>query len=253
MSPISYAVTDAGICRIVFSNAANRNAVNHDFAQAFAQVTRQAATDPAIRVIEITAQGPFFSVGGDLQEFVAQAGRVRDHVMALTDLVHTGVRHLCQAAAPVVIGLNGMAAGGGFSFLLSADVVIATQSARLNSGYTKSGLTPDCGATWLLPRLVGHLRAFEIMALNATMTAVEAQALGLVTKVVEDIAFEQELSRTTTALAAMPAGVLGRLKILLRESAGRALEAQLDQEAEAISTRAALPDTIDRLRRFLEK
>jgi len=253
MSPISYAVSDSGICRIIFTNAGNRNAVNHDFAQAFAQATRQAATDPAIRVIEVTAQGPFFSVGGDLQEFVAEADRVRDHVMALTDLVHTGVRHLCRAAAPVVIGLNGVAAGGGFSFLLSADVVIAAQSARLNSGYTKSGLTPDCGATWLLPRLVGHLRAFEIMALNQTITANEAQALGMVTKVVADAAFEPELARTTEALAAMPAGVLGQLKLLLRQSAGCAFETQLDDEAEAISTRAGLPDTIDRLRRFLEK
>ena len=91
------------------------------------------------------------------------------------------------------------------------------------------------------------------MALNETMTASEAQTLGLVTKVVEDAAFEQELARMTAALAAMPAGVLGRLKILLREAAGRALETQLDQEAEAISTRAALPDTIDRLRQFLTK
>jgi 2-(1,2-epoxy-1,2-dihydrophenyl)acetyl-CoA isomerase len=253
MSAISYAVNDAGICRIIFADAPNRNAVNHQFAQEFARVTRQAATDPAIRVIEVTAQGPYFSVGGDLQEFVSEADRVRDHVLALTDLVHTGVRHLCQAAAPVVIGLNGMAAGGGFSFLLSADVVIAARSARLNSGFTKSGLTPDCGATWLLPRLVGHLRAFEIMALNETMTASEAQALGLVTKVVEDAAFADELARLTEKLAAMPAGVLGRLKILLRQAAGRALEAQLDQEAEAISTRAALPDTIDRLRQFLKK
>jgi 2-(1,2-epoxy-1,2-dihydrophenyl)acetyl-CoA isomerase len=253
MSAISYEVTEAGICRIIFTDALNRNAVNHKFSEAFARATRQAATDPAIRVIEVTAQGPFFSVGGDLQEFVSEADRVRDHVMALTDLVHTGVRHLCQAAAPVVIGLKGMAAGGGFSFLLSGDVVIATRSARLNSGYTKSGLTPDCGATWLLPRLVGHLRAFEIMALNATMTADEAQALGLVTTVVEDDAFEAALSVMTEKLAAMPAGVLGQLKILLRESSGRALETHLDREAEAISTRTALPDTIDRLRKFLKK
>jgi 2-(1,2-epoxy-1,2-dihydrophenyl)acetyl-CoA isomerase len=252
MSPIDYRV-EAGVARITLDDDANRNAVNQRFCEEFARVTRMAATDPAARVILLGARGRFFSVGGDLNEFVAEADRVRDHVHGMTDLFHTGIRHLHHAAAPVVVALNGMAAGGGLSMVLTGDMILARRSAKLNSGYTRSGLTPDGGATWLLPRLVGHLRAFEIMALNETLSAEAAQALGLVTRVVDDEAFEGEVERVVAALAAMAPGVLATLKRLMREGAGRSFESQLDVEGETIARRAETAETLAILRSFLKK
>jgi enoyl-CoA hydratase/carnithine racemase len=96
--------------------------------------------------------------------------------------------------------------------VLAGDLVVAGRSARLNSGYTRSGLTPDGGGTWLLPRIVGHQRAFEIMALNETISAEAAHALGLVTRIVEDGDLDAEVEGLLARLATMAPGVLGTLR-----------------------------------------
>jgi len=252
MSPIDFRVEN-GVARITLNDDANRNAVNLRFVQEFARITRLAVTDPSVRVILLAANGRFFSVGGDLNEFLSEEERVRDHVHSLTDLFHVGIRHLHRAPAPVIVALNGMAAGGGFSVVLTGDIVIAKRSAKLNSGYTRSGLTPDGGATWVLPRLVGHQRAFEIMAFNETLSAEAAQQIGLVTRVVDDEDFDGEIERVVAHCASMPKDVLGTLKRLMTQGRSISLEAHLDIEGETIAKRAETPETLAVLKAFLKK
>jgi 2-(1,2-epoxy-1,2-dihydrophenyl)acetyl-CoA isomerase len=252
MSPIDYRV-DNGVARITLNDEANRNAVNLRFCTEFARVTRMAVTDPQVRVILLAANGRFFSVGGDLNEFLAEEDRVRDHVHSLTDLFHVGIRHLHHAPAPVIVALNGMAAGGGFSIVLTGDLVIAKRSAKLNSGYTRSGLTPDGGATWVLPRLVGPQKAFEIMAFNETLSAEAAERIGLVSRVVDDEAFDEQVAALVETCAAMPKHVLGTLKRLIAHGRSASFEAHLDLEGETIAKRAEMPETLDILRAFLKK
>lgn len=242
---------DEGVARILFEDAAGRNAVTLEFCRAFARVTRQAATDPDVKVMVLTAKGRFFSVGGDLADMLAHVDTVRDHVHEMTDLFHVGIRHLHHAPVPVVVALHGMAAGGGMSIALAGDLIVAGRSGKFNSGYTRSGLTPDGGLSWLLPRLVGPVQAFRIMALNQSIGSEEALRLGLVTKVVEDADLDQEVEAMVAALRDMPTGVLGTLKKLTREGAGRSFEAQLDIEGETIARRAESPETLAILRSFL--
>jgi 2-(1,2-epoxy-1,2-dihydrophenyl)acetyl-CoA isomerase len=150
----------------------------------------------------------------------------------------------------VVVALNGMAAGGGFSLVCAADLVFARRSARLNSGYTRSGLTPDAGATYTLPRLVGSRKAFELMALNPTLTADEAQTLGIVSRVFDDDAFEAGVDAAIAGIARMTPGILAKLKRLVREGATRTLADQLDAEGLSIAGCASSPETLARLKAF---
>lgn len=240
-----------GIGRIVLNNAENRNAVDLEFCEQFANAATQCASDKSLKVIVVEARGDFFSVGGDLADFLGHADDLEHYILQCVARFHIGIRYLAQCQAPVVVGLAGMAAGGGFSIVCGGDIVIATESARLNSGYTRSGLTPDGGGTYLLPRLVGWQKAFEIMALNRTIGAHEAQRLGLVSSVVPDDRFSSELENLVTALANSVPGVLAELKTLMRTGQDSSFSQQLDAEAISIANRAAQPETLARLRSFL--
>ena len=236
-----------GIARLSFASADGRNAVSLGFARQFAEAAEHCRTRLDVRVILMRAEGPFFSVGGDLAEIVAQGDHMATHIFEMASTVSRAVEYLRAADAPVVLALNGTAAGGGFSFVTGADLVIAARSAKLVSAFTKSGLTPDAGASWFLPRIVGSQRAFLLLAMNPVLSAEEAERLGLVAKVVEDEALERETQSLVTTLAALPGSTLASLKQLLRLSGTLSLTDQLACEARSIShmleetsTRAAL-------------
>ncbi len=250
--PVTVTIAD-GVARITLDDASNRNAVTVRSSASFLRASRQAVTDPTVRVIALSGAGDYFSVGGDIEEFLANDDNLPGHIATLTDNIHGGIRHLVQAPIPVVVGLNGVAAGGGVGMMLSGDVIVAKRSARINSGYTRSGLTPDAGLTWFLPRLVGHARAFEIMAFNEFLSASEALDLGLVSRVVGDADFAVEFEAVVDRLKCMPGAVLGATKRLLRQAAGATLESHLEAEACAIANQVALPETLEKLASFAKR
>jgi 2-(1,2-epoxy-1,2-dihydrophenyl)acetyl-CoA isomerase len=250
--PVAFSI-DNGVARISFDDPDKRNAVSARTAVAFARCAREAASDDGVRVILVRGVGRFFSPGGDIEGFLAEESRLAQHLAVLTDGIHAGVRYLAQARAPVIIGLNGMAAGGGVGIALSGDYVIACQSARLNCAYTRSGLTPDAGTTWFLARRLTHAKAFELAALNDTITAEEARGLGLVNRVVPDEEFDAALEDAVARFLAMPEGVLGETKLLLRGALDSSLETHLEAEAKAIIGRARLASTVGLLKSFLKR
>jgi 2-(1,2-epoxy-1,2-dihydrophenyl)acetyl-CoA isomerase len=247
--PLSFTIAD-GVARLVMESPANRNAVTAAFARRFSECCRLAATDLSVRVILLRGRGPFFSPGGDIREFLEQEHRIGEHVAELTDGIHAGIHYLVGAPAPVVVGLNGVAAGGGLGLVLAGDYVIARDDAKLNCAYTRTGLTPDAGVTWFLANRLSHNRAFELAALNETVDAARAEALGLINRVVPADAFEAELEAVVARFAAMPEGVLATTKRLLRHATESSLETQLEREAEAIIGRVELPATVAALKKF---
>ena len=242
-----------GVARITFANARRRNAIDLAFVEAFAEATQTCAVDPSVRVVVIAAQGEMFSVGGDLADFLAHEDHVEAHIRRIATLFHVAISCLHRAPSPVVLALNGTAAGGGFSIVLGADLVVAKRSARLVSAYTKSGLTPDGGATYFLERVVGYRKAFEIMALNPVIDAQTALSLGLVSEVVDDDRFDEAVEAIVKRLLAIPSDALVRLKQQMRLGASSSLVEQLDRELDDISAQAAKPSTLDALRGFLGK
>ncbi|MBL6751235.1 MAG: enoyl-CoA hydratase/isomerase family protein [Nevskia sp.] len=238
---------------LTLDNPAGRNAVDDLFVEAFANAADACAADPAVKVIVLGARGELFSVGGDLAGFLANEHRIRAHVHRMATIFHLGIQRLHEAPAPVVAALNGTAAGGGFSIVCGADLVVARRSAKLVSAYTKSGLTPDGGLSWLLERAVGYRKAFEIMALNPVLSAEAAQQLGLVTEVVDDDKLDEAVQALVARLLQTPADALRNLKRLMRGAGAVPLSEQLRREADGIAAQAANPETMEALRRFFTK
>ncbi len=243
---------EEGVARIVLDNEAGRNAVDLAFVEAFADCAERCA-DPAVKVVLVSSKGDYFSVGGDLTDFVAHADDVERHIHKMARRFHAGVERLHRVPAPVVLALRGMAAGGGFSIVCGADLVIASRSARLTSAYTRTGLTPDGGLSYFLEHIVGYRKAFEIMALNRVLDAEEALALGIVNRLVDDVALDEAAEAVVRQLAATPSFASGALKRLMREAAGSDLSGQLEREAAGIARQAAVPETMARLRDFLSR
>lgn len=251
-SKIDFSIDD-GIARIVLADHANHNAVDRAGTQELRAAATTCEVTVGLRCVLLTASGREFSVGGNLREFVAERAQIRAHVRAMTIDFHAAILSLNRLPVPVVCAVNGLAAGGGASLVCMSDLAIATRSAKFNFAYTRSGLTPDGGATYFLPRLVGPQRAFDILATNPTLTADEAQRLGLIARVVDDAEFAPAVEALVAQLAAMPSNAVGSLKRLLRQSMDTSLADQLDAEGRSIATLAATPATLATMEAFLAK
>lgn len=242
-----------GIARLTLDDPENHNTVDLQFTLELASAARRLETDPTVKVVVLAANGPVFSFGGDLKEFVAKREVIQAHVREMTVHFHSAILSLTRMSAPVIAAVNGMAAGGGFSLVCMSDMAIAQRSAKFNFAYTRSGLTPDGGATYFLTRLVGPQKAFDIMATNPTLSAEQAQALGIIARVVDDDNFEAEIARVVETLMGLPSEALMRLKGLLRTSLSASLEQQFEHEAKSISEIAATTETMATLEAFLKR
>lgn len=244
---------EKGIARVVFCDVARHHAVDGQFTRELAAAARECEASAGLRAVLMTAEGQDFCVGGDLKEFIAERLQIQTHVREMTVHFHAAILTFNRLPVPVIAGVNGVAAGGGFSLVCMADLAIAARSARFNFAYTKSGLTPDGGATFFLPRLVGAQRAFDLMATNPTLSADEALALGLVARVVDDAALAATLEEVVAKIASAPANANGRLKTLLRASLNNSLEEQFELEARSISAGSAHPETQAAIDAFFQR
>jgi 2-(1,2-epoxy-1,2-dihydrophenyl)acetyl-CoA isomerase len=249
---IDFSIAD-DVARIVLANPANRNAIDAAFVHEFAGAAGRCEAERALRAIVISARGDWFSAGGDLRSFLAHRDAIGEHVRRLAGTFHTSILALRRAAAPVIAAVGGMAAGGGFSLVCGADLVVASEAARFVSAYTSSGLTPDGGGTFFLPHIVGRRVAFDLMATNPVLSAQEAKALGIVSRVVAPEALDEAVEALVAQLAGLPEGAVAGLKALLRRGEDEALTTQLQAEAESIARLAASPATLLRMEQFLTR
>ena len=229
------------------------NALNLDLARELAGAARDCAQDASIKAVLLTGIGRMFCVGGDLKAFAASEDDAPIIVKAVAEQLHDAIRSFRNMPAPMVVAVNGTAAGAGFSLMMSGDVVLAARSARFTMAYTAAGLTPDGGATHFLPRLVGVRRAQELIYLNRALTAEEAHSWGLVTNVVDDDQLGAAAMAVVRKLAESSRSAQAAAKRLLNEAASRDLAAQLDLEAEAVAQAAGSFDGQEGMAAFLNK
>lgn len=242
-----------GIARMMFDDPETNNAIDLQATREFAAAVRQCEATPDLKAVLIGGTGRMFSPGGNIRDFLANRDRLQIHVREMTMNFHAAVLGLNRMPVPVVAAVNGTAAGGGFSLVCASDLAIAKRSAKFNFAYTRSGLTPDGGGTFFLTRLVGPQRAFDLLALNPTLTADEARDLGIIARVVDDAMFETEVETVVQTLANAPSGAIGRVKLQLRQAMSATLEEQLETEGRAIPEMAARPETLATLEAFLAK
>jgi 2-(1,2-epoxy-1,2-dihydrophenyl)acetyl-CoA isomerase len=209
--------------------------------------------DPAVRCIVITGAGRAFCAGGDVKDFVDNLGRIGAHIKELTTYLHGAVSRLARSAKPVIMAVNGVAAGGGLSFALSGDVVVAAESARFTMAYSKIAATPDGSSSYFLPRLIGLRRALELYLTNRVLSAREALEWGLVTRVVPDAELTSSVDALARELAAGPTLAIGGAKRLFHQSTWESLETQMELEAQAIAASGHTEDFREGVTAFANK
>jgi len=227
------------------------NALDLPTAEALRDATADVAADPGGAVL-LRAAGATFCVGGDLRAFAGRGEETGAYVHAVATAAHAAVRTLYELPVPVVTAVRGAAAGGGIGLALVGDIVLAARSARFRLAYTAMGLTPDCGATWLLPLLVGPRLATDLVLTNRVLTGGEAERLGLVSRAVEDDEVDEAAYRTAAELAGGAGEALRAAKRLLRDKgAGEGLGRHLEEEARLIAGLAGSDEAQARMTSFL--
>jgi 2-(1,2-epoxy-1,2-dihydrophenyl)acetyl-CoA isomerase len=218
------------------------NALNMSLGRELFEASLELDDDPEVRCIVITGAGRAFCAGGDVKDFVDNLGRIGGHIKELTTYLHGAVSRFCRSDKPVIMAINGIAAGGGFSFALSGDLVVAAESAKFTMAYSKIAATPDGSSSYFLPRLIGLRRAMELYFTNRVLTAREALEWGLVTRVVPDAELKATVAALAAELAQGPTKAFGAAKRLLHQSTWESLETQMELEAQAIAASGRTED-----------
>jgi 2-(1,2-epoxy-1,2-dihydrophenyl)acetyl-CoA isomerase len=229
------------------------NAVSADMLKGMGEALETlAASSERTRCLIITGTGRAFSTGANLQGRNNGLAR-RGAGQTLETLFHPFIRRLRDLPHPVVTAVNGAAAGAGMSIALMGDLILCARSAYFLQAFRRIGLVPDCGATWLLPRLIGRARAMELSLLGERLPAETALDWGLVNRVFDDEALMPEALRLAHDLANGPTIALGHIRRLYWESPENSFEQQLDLECRTQRLAGASEDFHEGVKAFLEK
>lgn len=236
---------------ITLNRPEKMNAFTRNMSVEMQDILRRRITDKQIRAVYLTGNGRGFCAGQDLSDLQGMDAPPFDKLLAeFYDPVVTGIRNL---ALPVVCGVNGVAAGAGANLALCADIVVAAANASFIQAFTKIGLIPDSGGTYLLPRLVGLQKATALMMLGEKLSAVEAERWGLIYKVFPDEGFTDAAFSLARQLAQMPTRALAYTKQALQASLDNNLPQQLQLEARLQRAAGETNDYREGLSAFLEK
>ncbi len=214
------------------------------------------AVTQGARAIVLTGAGRAFCAGGDLREMqkiASQNGRVEAFFDEPLRELNDCIMLIRRTPLPIIAAVNGAASGGGCNLALACDVVIAGESARFNQAFVKIGLLPDCGGTFILPRLVGWRRATQLMMTGEVVTAPQALAMGMINAVVADDQLIAQAMAMAEGLAAAPTAAIGRIKELLEASAKNDYGEQLELERETQIESGLTKDFKEGVAAFIEK
>ncbi|WP_067532695.1 enoyl-CoA hydratase/isomerase family protein [Nocardia crassostreae] len=243
---------DGPIARITLNrpNAANR--INQALADELAHAAAHCSDDPAIKVVVLTGAGKFFSAGGDVRAMAA-ADDTGAFIDKLAETLHRSVSTFARMDALLIVAVNGTAAGAGMSLAIAGDLVVAAESASFTMAYTKVGLSPDGGASYYVPRLIGIRRTQDLMLTNRVLTAPEALDWGLLHQVVPDAELTETVEQLAQQFANGPQLSNANVKKLLLVSSQHTLEEQLGTEAAFITHCAESADGAEGIAAFAGK
>jgi 2-(1,2-epoxy-1,2-dihydrophenyl)acetyl-CoA isomerase len=207
-----------------------------------------------VRCLVITGQGRAFCAGANLQgRGKGEPGGRSNAGAALETAYHPILRRLRNLHCPIVASVNGVAAGAGMSIALMGDMILCARSAYFLQAFRRIGLVPDCGSTWLLPRLVGRARAVELSLMGERLPAEKALEWGLVNRVHDDAVLREETLKLAHGLANGPTIALSLIRRLYWDSPHNSFEEQLDLEQRLQREAGAAEDFRECVTAFLEK
>jgi enoyl-CoA hydratase/carnithine racemase len=236
-----------GVTILTFNRPDRMNAISGPMLSAFSEQLLEANRDPEVRVVVITGAGRAFCAGLDLEE---QGGNLAG---AGFDLREAPPVVLHQMDKPTIAAINGGAAGYGMDLAIGCDIRLASDAAKLSAAFTKRGVLPESGGTWLMPRLVGWAKASEIFFTGRTLTAEECLELGLVSKVVPgELLMKETLALAQEIAANAPLAVQGT-KRMMRMALEESFEANVHHVYLQLLPLFRTQDFAEGVKSFLEK
>ena len=244
---------DGAVGRISLIRSDARNAIDPRWVEALRSAVIACAAEPGIRAALLTAEGPAFSVGGDLNDFAANIDRVSQQLDEMITPFHEALLALAELPVPVVCAAQGAIAGGGLGLLWCSDVVLLADNAKLAPAFHRLGLNGDGGSSWYLPRLLGMRRAFQLIMLGRVLNAEEAVAWDLADRVVPSAQLELEGLAAARSLASGPTLAYAQMRQLIRGAFDRSLQEALQAELDAIVALGATADGREGILSFAER
>ncbi len=241
------------IATITLDRPATRNALGPDEWRALGARVAEAEADAGVRVVVITGAGGTFSAGGDLKTMPERLAEPRDVRAANLVVLAQLVPRLRALPKPVIAMIDGACVGAGLSLALACDLRIASSRARLGAAFHRVGLTGDFGLLWLLPRIVGPTQAMDLLMRAEAIDAARAEAIGLVTRVVDPARLADETYDYARRLADGPPIAQGFTKRGLHRALESDLPAMIEWEAEAQATCSHTDDAHEGVHAFLER
>ncbi|MBU0521122.1 enoyl-CoA hydratase/isomerase family protein [Pseudomonas mandelii] len=243
----------AGVAWITLDRPDQRNALDIPTLKNLHAVLDEFNADPSVRVVVLTGSGRSFCSGADLAEWAEAEARGALESYGWTETAHALMSRLYSLEKPTIAAINGTAVGAGMDLTLCCDLRIAAQSARFKAGYTSMAYSPDAGASWHLPRLIGTEQAKRLLFLDELWGADRALAAGLVGEVCADEQLHDVTTELATRLANGPTFAFAQTKKLMREGAQRSLPEQLQAELAAGLLCGRSKDGAEALRAAIEK
>jgi 2-(1,2-epoxy-1,2-dihydrophenyl)acetyl-CoA isomerase len=243
-----------GVATLTLNRPDKLNAFNEVMHAELAHAFDRIEAAPAIRAVLLTGAGRGFCAGQDLGDRVMGEGDAPPDLGDTLDrLYNPQIRRICRLERPVVCAVNGVAAGAGANLAFNCDIVLAARSATFMEPFCKLGLVPDAGGTYILPRLVGAIRARGLALLGEPLSAEQAEAWGLIWRVVDDERLMDEATALARHLATQPTKGLGLIKRALLASETNSLDAQLDLERDLQREAGRTEDYREGVAAFMEK
>lgn len=250
---LSYQVED-GVAEIILTRPEEANTLNMEMVHDLKEVVAQIEQDNSVRAILLcAAPGPFFCAGGDLVSFANAGDELPAFAKGLLLDFHPTMEKLFSMKAPLITAVNGAVAGIGCSFVLGSSISLFADDANFTIAYTGVGLSPDGGATYFLPRIVGLRAAEELILTNRTLSAQEAVEWGIANQMVPADQLLTAARATAHKIAKGPTRAFGNVRQLLLNSLNSDLSSQLDREAHSFAEMAGTEDAKEGISAFLHK
>lgn len=242
-----------GLAVVHLAQGDRGNPFDGPFTAAFRQVACELWDAPSLRGVLLRADGPNFSLGGDLKALYPARTHLPPLIRQWTADLHMGLQRFWHLPVPIVCAVQGYAMGGGVALLAGCDVVIASDKARFGSAFAQLGFSCDSGSTAVLTARMGTARARRFVLLAEQLSSAEAMQAGLVDKVVPDAELQTEALQLAQRLAHGPTRAYGEIKRLFLRAGSAQLEAQMEDEALTLARIAGGADAQEGIAAMVEK
>lgn len=240
-----------GVGKITLNRAERYHAFIREMALQLQDTLNKCKDDENVRAVFLTAEGKAFCAGQDLSEF--SDPRSINFSKTIQEHYNPIIQKIRNLEKPVVAAVNGVAAGAGASIALCCDIIVAAERSSFVQAFSKIGLIPDSASTFFLPRLIGMQKAASLMMTGKSISAKEAEKMGMIYAVFSDESFVEESWKLVSEISCMPTKALGLTKKLLNSSYSNNLNQQLQMEEEYQAIAGQSHDFIEGVQAFLEK